>query len=92
MYEVSRELLYAIVGIPILAVVGYVLVVLLAFNLVGFLALGIFLLLLALAMDSLNADSEPPARINCSECGAPNETDRDRCTHCDATLDTVDET
>ncbi|WP_226481769.1 hypothetical protein [Natrinema amylolyticum] len=87
MYEVSREVFYVIVGIPLLAVLGYVMVVLLAFNLFGFLTLGIFLLLVALAVDSLKTDGEPPARINCSECGAPNEPDRDQCKHCDVPLE-----
>jgi hypothetical protein len=89
MYEVSREILYAIIGIPILAVLGYVMVVMLAVNPFGFLILGTFLLLVALAIDSLKSGSEPPAHINCSECGAPNEPDRDQCKHCDEPLESA---
>ncbi|WP_226006130.1 hypothetical protein [Natrinema salinisoli] len=89
MYEMSREILYVIVGIPILAILGYVMVVLLAVNPFGFLILGIFLLLVALAVDSLKSDGEPPARINCSECGAPNEPDRDQCKHCEVSLESA---
>ncbi|MDS0474118.1 hypothetical protein [Natrinema sp. 1APR25-10V2] len=89
MYEASREILCVIIGIPTLTVVAYILFVFLAFTPIGWLALGI-LVLVALAVSSW--DSEPPIRINCSECGSPSETDSVRCKHCDTALETADDT
>lgn len=88
MYEVSREMLYVIVGVPILAVVGYVLLIVFAFSPIYVLLFGVLFLIIS-HVSSWN--TEVPARINCSECGAPNETDRDHCEYCAAALDTADD-
>lgn len=88
MYEISKEMLFAIVAIPILLVATFLVIPLdLVSGLIGILPFAA----LVLIVKSWNGD-EPPARINCSECGAPNELESDRCTHCNVSLESVGDT
>jgi len=84
MDRLSTLLLYVLVGFSIF----FVVISLLSFGPLG-LFLFVFLILFVLIMQSLNDTDEPPARINCADCGAPNELDRDQCKYCDSSLETT---
>jgi len=85
MDRLSTILVYVLVGFPIF----FVAIFLLSFGPLG-LFLFVFLILIIMAILSWNDPDEPPARTNCSKCGAPNELDRDRCKHCNSSLETTD--
>ncbi|RZV06535.1 hypothetical protein SAMN05192552_10344 [Natrinema hispanicum] len=78
MDRLSTLLIYAFVGFPVLFI-------LFPFGPLG-LFLFVYLALLVMVIQSWDDTDESPARINCSQCGAPNELDRDQCKHCNSSL------
>ncbi len=84
MDRLSTLLLYVLVGFSLI----FVVVFLLSFGPLG-LFLFVFLALFAMMALLWNDPDEPPAQTNCSDCGAPNEPDRDRCEYCDSSLETT---
>ncbi len=80
----STLLVYVLVGFPVF----FVAIFLLSLGPLG-LFLFVFLILFIMMILSWDDADEPPARTNCSNCGAPNELERDRCEYCDSSLETT---
>ncbi len=85
MDRLSTLLVYVLIGFPVF----FVAIFLLSFGPLG-LFLFVFFILLVMAVLSWDDTDEPPARTNCSECGAPNRPDRNRCRLCNSPLETAD--
>ncbi len=82
MDRLSTLLVYVLVGFPVLLIALF----LLSLGPLG-LFVFVFFVLIVMAILTWNDGDEPPARVNCSECGAPNETDSTHCKHCNALLE-----
>ncbi|WP_226004172.1 hypothetical protein [Natrinema salinisoli] len=91
MYKIPKEMLYPIIGIPLLAFAArFLLVSGLAGGLGGLLALAGLVLIGQMAL--FGDDTTSPVRRNCSECGTRNEPDRERCKHCNVPIDADSDT